>query len=282
MMTPPKPPAPPFQPTGNIKPVKMLDLTPRKPSTPCPRIVYYAVEGFGKTTFGMGAPNPVVLAARDEKGTQRLLDAGLVDPAPVIDIGSWPELLDTLDALATQGHDRKTIVIDSLSAYERLCHEEVIKRDFRGDPGDGGFLGFGRGPKVALTEWTRMLQKLDVLNAKGMMIVLLGHSYIEKFKNPTGTDFDRFSCKIDPLAWSMVKAWADCVWFGNFLTVTQQVNKLAKAKGIGGTDRVVYTQRRDSHDAKPGYDMPPEIVLGDDPRKVYGEIMQHVFKERNQ
>ena len=273
-------PRPPTAPSALApKPVKMLDLTPRKAQVPCPRIVYYAVEGFGKTTFAASAPSPILLAARDEKGTQRLLDAGTIDPLPVVDIQSWPELLDTLDQLATQPHDRKTVILDSLSAYERLCQEEVTRRDFKGDPGDGGFLGFGRGPKVCLTEWTRMLQKLDVLNAKKIMVILLGHSYVEKFKNPTGVDFDRFSCKMDPLAWSMVKAWADAVWFGNFLTVTNQANKMAKAKGIGGTDRVVYTQRRDSHDAKPGYAMPIEIFLGEDPKKVYDEIMGYVFNK---
>ena len=271
----PRPPTQPGPPT--VKPVKMLDLKPRVASKPVPRIVYYAVEGFGKTTFAAGGPDPVVLAARDEKGVQRLLDSGTIKPLPVIDIADWNELLSTLDSLASQQHDRKTIVLDSLGAFERLCQEEVIRRDFKGDPGDGGFLGFGRGPKVCLTEWTRLLQKLDALNAKGMMIVVLGHSYVEKFKNPTGADFDRFSCKMDPLAWSMVKGWADCVWFGNFLTITQQASKLAKAKGIGGTDRVVYTQRRDSHDAKPGYVMPNEIVLPEDPAQVWNELTQHIF-----
>ena len=277
-------PTPPVPPSAQPpKAVKMLDLTPRTAKVPVPRIVYYAVEGFGKTTFASFSPNPIILAARDEKGVQRLLDAGQINPVPMIDVATWPDLLEALDALATHQHDRKTIILDSLGAYERLCHEEVTRRDFRGDPGDGGFLGFARGPKVALTEWTRLLQKLDVLNQKGMMIILLGHSYVEKFKNPTGSDFDRFACKLDPLAWSMIKGWADCVWFGNFLTVTSaNKNPTAKAKGIGGTDRVVYTQRRDSHDAKPGYNMPAEIFLGEDPAMVWNELTDHIFQQRSQ
>lgn len=276
-MSIPRPPTPPSRTPQAATAV--LNLSPRKGAAPVPRIVYYAVEGFGKTTFGCQAPAPVVLAARDERGVQRLLDAGTIPDTPVIDITDWKHLFVVLDALATQEHDRRTIVIDSLGAFERLCHEHVTVESFKGDPGDGGFLGFGRGPKVCLTEWAKMLSRLDALNRKGMMIVLLGHSFVEKFKNPSGNDFDRYSCRIDGLAWSAIKAWADCVFFGNYLTVTQQSSKLSKAKGIGGTDRIVYTQRRDTHDAKPGYALPPEIVLSEDPSQTWNEITKFIFNK---
>ena len=278
---PPRPPAPPSASAPAAKPVAgfTLDLTPRKAQTPVPRIIYYGVEGFGKTTFACHAPSPVVLAARDERGVQRLVDAGVIPATPVIEINEWTTLMSALDALATTKHDRKTIVLDSLGAFERLCHEHVIKNDFKGDGGKGGFLAYGHGVKVALNEWAKVLARLDVLHRMGMTIILLGHAAIEKFDNPNGNNFNRYSCRLDTLAWGSLKAWADCIWFGNYLSITKESGSGfgSKSKGIGGTDRVVYTHRRDTHDAKPGYTMPEEIHIGDDPSKVWSEVTQYIF-----
>jgi len=282
---PPRPPAPPSMSAPATKPVAgfTLDLTPRAARSPVPRIVYYGVEGFGKTTFACQAPNPVVLAARDERGVQRLLDSGAIGPTPVIDCVDWPTTMNALESLAHAKHDRKTVIMDSLVAFERLCHEHLIATVFNGKPGDDGFMSFGKGPRQALTEWAKIMQRLDTLNRAGMTIILLGHSYVEKFKNPDGNDFDRYSCNMDKLAWGSIKAWADCVWFGNYLTITkdQGQGKSVKSKGIGGTDRVVYTNRRDTHDAKPGYTMPHEIHLSGDPSNVWEEVTKYVFNKES-
>lgn len=278
---PPRPPQMPPAPLAAPRTTTgfTLDLKPRTAQTPIPRIMYYAVPGFGKTTFACSSPSPVVLSARDERGVQRLIDAGSVQPLPVIDINDWPTLLAALDSLATTKHDRKTIVLDSLGAFERLCHEHVIEKSFAGKAGDDGFMAFNKGVKVALGEWVKVLARLDTLHRMGFTIVLLGHAVVENFKNPNGNNFDRYSCRLDPLAWGAITAWTDCVWFGNYLTITKEYGsgKGAKSKGIGGTDRVVYTHRRDTHDAKPGYTMPEEIHIGDDPSKVWGEITQYIY-----
>lgn len=278
---PPRPPQMPPAPLAAPRTTTgfTLDLKPRTAQTPVPRIIYYGVEGFGKTTFACHAPSPVVLAARDERGVQRLVDAGVIPATPVIDINDWPTLLAALDSLANTKHDRKTVVLDSLGAFERLCHEHITKTAFNGDGGKGGFLAYGHGVKVAAGEWMKVLARLDVLNKSGMIIVLIGHASIEKFDNPNGNNFNRYSCRLDSLAWGALKAWADCIWFGNYLSITKESGNGfgAKSKGIGGTDRVVYTHRRDTHDAKPGYTMPEEIHIGDDPSKVWGEITQYIY-----
>jgi hypothetical protein len=181
-----------------------LDLKPRTAQTPVPRIIYYGVEGFGKTTFACHAPNPVVLAARDERGVQRLVDAGVIPATPVIDINDWPTLLAALDSLATSKHDRKTVVLDSLGAFERLCHEHVVKDSYGGKAGDDGSFVPTRvqGRTQRVGQGTRTAGRVA---QSGISIIL--DTQRSKFKNPTGNDFD--STLADWTHGMALKAWAD-------------------------------------------------------------------------
>ena len=72
--------------------------------------------------------------------------------------------------------------------------------------------------------------------------------------------------------------------FGNFFTVIDDEKKAkrqGKGKAIGGTDRVLYTERRDAFDAKNRFGMPTEIWLPDNPAESWTTIWSHVRKESN-
>jgi hypothetical protein len=153
----------------------------------------------------------------------------------------------------------------------------VCQRDFGGDWGEKGFLSFHKGYHLAVNDWLTLLQRLDHLRAKsGTNIVLLSHSAVKPFKNPQGPDFDRYVASCHDTTWSATSKWADAVLFGNFITViddqTQQQRKAQKGKGIGGTDRVVYTARRDAWDAKNRLGMPEVIDLPNDPAQTWPTV----------
>lgn len=246
-------------------------------ATPKPRIVFYGVEGFGKTTFAAFGPDPLILMARDETGVQRLADSHRIpEKVPAVKIEEWPDLITWLDDLAANARGRKTLALDTLGSFERLCHEFVCKRDFNGDWGERGFASFQKGYDVSTAEWLKMLGRLEKLNKQGMTIILLGHARIKTFKNPTGADFDRYVCDVHDKTWAMTARWADCVYFGNFLAVVDSSNNKKKGKGIGGTERVVYTNRRDAWDAKPGYGVPEIIDIPADHTKVYETIFNAI------
>jgi len=242
-----------------------LDLSPRTSKRRPPRIVLNAVEGWGKTTVAAHAENPVILQMRGESGYDTLLSAGLVPSVPVIDISGFEELVATVDALAAKPEDRRTLTIDAMGGAERLCHERVCLRDYNNDWGEKGFMGFRRGAETSVSDWIRLLAALDRANEAGLAILLLSHAKVVTFKNPEGPDFDRYAADVDTRTWSPTHRWADAVLFGKFVTIVEsQKRGNAKAKGIGGTDRIVYTERRDAYDAKNRYAMDPELWIKPD------------------
>lgn len=256
---------------------KPRTFTTIKASKPTPRIVMYGVEGFGKTTFAAHAEGVAIIMPRGETGVKRLVDSARIPEIPTIPVENWQEGLDWLDDLIQDQRGLKALAIDTIGSLERLCHEHVCKRDFQGEWGDRGFGSFQKGFDVSVSEWLKLLQRLDTLNKKGLTIMLLGHAKIKTFKNPVGADFDRYVCDVHDKTWAVTARWADCVYFGNFVTVVDATDKQKKkGKGIGGTERVIYTQRRDAWDAKPGYAVPEFIDIPNDHTQVYSTIFNAI------
>lgn len=240
-----------------------------------PRIVLNAVEGWGKSTFGGYAPNPAYLMSRGESGYVTLRQHGLAPDVDQVELMSWVDLLAQVDELDTTDHG--AVILDAMGGFERLCHEHVCARDFGGDWGDKGFGSFQKGYDVSVSEWLILLQRLDRLRAKrNIPIIILSHSKVRPFKNPMGSDFDRYIADCHEKTWGVTHKWADCVLFGTFVTVAVEDKKTKRNKGIGGVDRIVYTERRDAYDAKNRFGMPPQIDIPADHTQVYSTIMSAI------
>jgi len=242
-----------------------------------PKILLNAVEGWGKTSLGAYAPNPAMLQARGETGYETLLGSGLVPSIDAARIDNWPGLLELIPTLDTF----KTVDFDAIGGFERLCHEFICDRDFNGDWGEKGFVSYQKGYDVAITEWLKLLAALDRLKDKGVVIVILSHCKVKSFKNPMGADYDRYVSDVHDKTWAVTAKWADAVLFGNFFTVVETARSskpeaLRKGKGIGGTERVIYTERRDAFDAKNRYNMPPVIDIPNEPDKMWSTIWGHI------
>jgi len=246
-----------------------------------PKILLNAVEGFGKTTAGAYSLNPVILQARGETGYETLLGSGLVPSIDAARIDNWLGLLELIPTLEGFG----TVNLDAIGGFERLCHEFICDRDFNDDWGEKGFVSYQKGYDIAITEWIKLLSALDRLHDKGVVIVILSHCKVKPFRNPMGADYDRYVSDVHDKTWSITSKWADAVLFGNFFTVveTARSNKpeaLKKGKGIGGTERVIYTERRDAFDAKNRYNLPPVIDIPNEPDKMWDTIWGHITNRK--
>lgn len=237
-----------------------------------PRIVLNAVEGWGKTSTAAYATKPAIIMARGDTGYDTLLGAGLVPSVPVSIASDWNDVLHLVRNFPIE--ERKVCVIDAMGGVERLMHEHVCQRDFQGDWSEKGFFSFQKGYDVSVNEWIILLQELDRLQTNGVATVILSHIQVKEFRNPMGADFDRYISDVHPKTWSATHKWADLVLFGTFAIVVDKVDKRQnKGKGIGGTQRVLYCERRDAFDAKNRYGMPAEIDVPDDPAQVWPMII---------
>ena len=271
-MTPPMPPPPPMskgKPPATTQPTVGISMEPRKPAKLPYRMFLYAVEKFGKTTLAAQSPSPFILMAGDN-GYDTLLSAGSVPQLPAHYTDKWLDAMAVIDHLANNKHDRKTLVIDGVTGLERMCHEYVCERDFSGDWGEKGFGSFQKGYEISVTEWLRMLQRLDVLRAKGMNVILLGHARTKAVKNPMGADYDRYEPECHAKTWAATAKWTDAILFGKFHTIVdvtrrEASKKLAEQKGkaTGGTQRVIFAEPNDAFVAGQRYGMESNVWLND-------------------
>lgn len=262
----PPPPTPPPLATRLVPPAQLaLQATSRArmklsnvvtgPIAKPPRILLYGVDGIGKTTFAANAPAPIILGTED--GTAKLPTPRFPEPR------SWMEAIAALDELAAAEHDYRTVAIDTLDWLEPLCWEHVCagKVQKNGRPVESiEDIGYGKGYLVALDEWRVLLSKLDHLrNSRGMLPILIAHSWIRPFRNPEGEDFDRFEIKLHAKAAGLIREWADVVLFATHEQYTHEIN--GRSKGISTGARIMYTERQAAFDAKNRHHLPPTLPL---------------------
>ena len=268
-------PAPAATPTRIVAPLQRREHL-------APKIVFNAVEGFGKTSLAAYAPSPMVLMS--EQGLQTLIDAGRVpESVPAATVKDWPDLLGWLDALVAEPQGVRTLALDALVGFERMCHEFICARDFGNDWGERGFASFQKGYDLSAGEWLSLLARLDRLNARhGMTILLLGHVNVTTFKNPEGADYDQFTANVHRKTWDATAKWADAVLFGNFFSALKNTDKGEKrGKVIHTNQRIVYTERHGAVIAKNRFGMPSQIEMPDDPAQNWPTVWQAITGNGN-
>lgn len=230
----------------------------------CIRAIVNGVEGWGKTTLAAHSPEPVIIQCRGETGYETLRSAGLVPDVDCVRVENWAELIAVADHLASTKH--RTVALDALGGAERLCHQFVCDRDFGGVWGEKGFGAFQRGYEISLADWQGLLERLERLYRDGRNILILSHARLRTVCNPLGADYERYEGDCHKKTWAMTSRWVDAVWFCTFATVVTDVvaqkgKASGKGKGIGGTERIVFTERCDAYDAKNRYGQPQQISL---------------------
>lgn len=251
---------------------------PRLPN----RVLLHGVEGIGKTSFASHAPRPIFLMARGETGLQTLIDSGRVAETPHLpEAKSWADVLGMVQTLIDKPHDYRTLVIDALGGLERLCHEHVCTVNFGGEWGDKGFAAYGKGPEVSIPVWLELLQMLDRLRAERKVAIIgIAHTKVKTFKNPEGPDYDRYTVDLHEKTWGISHKWADMVLFANFFTTTSKDKGDARAKGAGGQERFIYTERHAAWDAKNRSGLPAEISMGSSGAEAWDNFMAAVREAR--
>lgn len=249
-------------------------------------MVIYGPPGIGKTSVGAAVPSPVFLVDDQEDGINTLKSSTLVAAdTPVLPPSkAWEDVLGQLDALANDDHEYKYLVIDTFGGLERLCHEYVCRRFYKGDWSESGFLSYSKGYDVSLPEWRTMLNKLDRLRTdKGMGILALAHSHVKPFKNPEGEDYDRYIVDMHPKTWAVTHKWADMILFANYyVEIDKGKSGRERAKGKGGQSRFFNTEHHAAYDAKHRHGLPADISMGDSGQEAWDNLKNEIKAARKE
>jgi hypothetical protein len=220
-----------------------------------PLIVVHGQEGVGKTTLAAAFPNPVVLQTED--GCPAGLEFqtfGLLETLEAV--------RNALSALATEEHDRRTLVIDNLDPLEILIHQQACR--------DNGWAsiessGYGRGYVEVGSYWLDILSAVDYLRRqRGMIVVLLAHSAIETISDPRTPAYTSYQLRIHKRARGLVQDRADVIGFlahDIHVTSEEQGFNKKRTRADGGSNRWLHLEARPSFTAKNRYGMPAKSQI---------------------
>jgi len=234
-----------------------------------PRLVIYGVHGIGKSSIASGAPNPIMIdveGGADEIGVPRF-------PVAV----GFLDIQDQIIALIQEDHDYQTLVIDSADWAEKLIWAKTAERMGVRDVSE---VPYGRGYMEALVDWRFLLQGLDTLrDQRGMSIIMLAHSEVKRFDDPSSDGYDRHQIALHKGASALVQEWADAVLFYGWQVLVKQSDagfnrKVAKGRGNGA--RLLHTEERPSALAKNRYGMPERIDMPDAPAECWNALATHL------
>lgn len=212
-----------------------------------PRIVIHGAPGIGKSTLASNAPAPLFIDL--EHGTKQ------IDVARVDDIDTWEALLAALYALAADPGDFRTVVIDTLDRAEWLCWQHLCAKE-RVDSVEKIGRGYGKGFTAAYEQFRAFAAALEALRRKGLAIIIIAHSKIEKAPED---DRERWTLKVHKQVAGLFYEMFDAILYARLEVFTQKAES-GKLRGIGDA-RVLETQEDPKWLAKNRYAMPRQIPL---------------------
>ena len=200
-----------------------------------PRILIYGMDGIGKTMFACASKNPFVIDA----------NRGSFDfPVERYCPDDWSQVRELTDAVELGKIKCDTIVYDSLTDIEKMCHTQLFGPtnttvvDYKG--------GYKAGDSLVTETWRSMLAQLERIWSMDKTIVLVAHTTVTNFRNPMGADYNRFVVSLrEPLA-AQLREWCDFVFFAR----EEIVPGVGKGKALTTGVRWAYSRRCPEFDAK--------------------------------
>lgn len=234
-----------------------------KPEDRAPIITIFGDSGMGKTTLGSRSPKPIVIRAED--GLQSLPQKARPDAFPVLT--KVDDLWEQLTGLLKEEHDYKTLIIDSVTALERLFVQHVIDSDPKKPRSINQALGgYGAGLAAVASLHQRVRKACGALNErKGMNIVFLGHADTEVIEMPDSDPYTRYSLRLGKKSVAPYVDDSDVVGFIKLQTFTTGEGERKKA--ISDGTRVLVTYATANNVSKNRYNIKEDlpVELGKNP-----------------
>lgn len=155
----------------------------------------FSEPGLGKTTLAAMFPAPVFI--RTEDGTASIADHPDALLFPVAQ--STGDVFEAIEALASQDHDRKTVIIDSVTQYEKLAIREIL--DDEPNPKAKNMAaahgGYGKAFGMLDKKHQDLREAVEWLATdRGMNVLFLAHATVEDVELPDVDKYGRYALQL--------------------------------------------------------------------------------------
>ena len=222
------------------------------PKAPSRCILVYGQPKVGKTTLAADAPGVLFLPVEsglDEFDVPRL-------PKPE----SFDEVIEALDFVASDPTGVQYLVVDTIDQLETLIHRAMCGTKYASVEDWGG--GYNKWRRGALAWWLKFLAAIDRVRARGLHVVLIGHSIVAGFKDPESDGWDRYALKIEPKAAGLLTGYVDAILFARHEDLRAKDDG-GRARGVSSGKRFVQCSHTAAAEAGNRLGLPDRLPLGE-------------------
>ena len=231
-------------------------------------------SGLGKTTLAAAFPRPIVIRAED--GLQGV--PAELRPMALPVVHKEEDLWNQIMALLQEQHDYQTLVIDSVTALERLFTQHIIESDPKKPRSLNQALGgYGAGPQALSGMHQRVRKACGLLNErKGMNIVFVAHADMETIELPDQDPYSRYSLRLGKKSVAPYVDDSDVVGFLKLETYTTGDGDRKKA--ISDGTRILVTYATASNVSKNRYGITTDLIVkpGENPLAQFIPALQPI------
>jgi GTPase SAR1 family protein len=220
-------------------------------------------SGLGKTTLAASFPNPIVIRAED--GLQAIPAELRPDAFPLVQ--KEEEVWQQIMALLQEKHDYKTVIIDSVTALERLFVQHVIDSDSKKPRSINQALGgYGAGLQAVASLHQRVRKACGLLNErKGMHVVFVAHADTETIELPDQDPYTRYNLRLGKKSVAPYVDDSDVVGFLKLETFTTGDGDRKKAISDGTRVLVCHATASNVSKNRYGINEPLHVEQGKNP-----------------
>jgi len=219
-----------------------------------PIVLIYGAEGRGKTTLASKFPAAVWF----------LLEQGLprgIGVSAMKGVDSFEGVLNGLRFLHAGEHPYKTLVVDTLDAFEPYVLEYACAQHNWKNIEQPSY---GKGWVMADDAWRRFLNALNLVRNKcGMTIVLTAHAAIERIDDPRAPTYTSYQPKLHKRARALVMDACDVIGFlsEDLRVVTDDGGFRERTRATAGNGRYLFVEGRPAFSAKNRYGLPEKLSI---------------------
>lgn len=214
-------------------------------------------SGMGKTTLAASFPKPIVIRAED--GMQAVPADIRPDAFPVIQ--QVDDLWEQLKGLIHEDHSYRTLIVDSVTALERLFTQYVVESDPKKPRGIQQALGgYGAGRDAVSAMHQRLRKAAGILAEKrGMNTVFIAHADTARIEPPDDDAYMRYTLRLHEKS---MPAYVDDVDVVGFLKLeTFTTGEGERKKAISDGTRVLITYAMAACVSKNRYGITEPLVV---------------------
>lgn len=201
--------------------------------------------GLGKTSLASLFPSPVFICTED--GLQSVSDREDVKAFPLC--GTTNDVFNAVQALGTEEHEFKTVIIDSITQFATIAEHEIVEADGKAKSINQACGGYGAGQSASaevhrkLRSWFERLQE-----TKKMNVIVIAHAEAEVVEPPDSDSYTRYSLRMHKKS---QQHWVDNVDLVAFIKLKTYLKGDAGAKkAVSKGERIITCYPTANHVSK--------------------------------